>query len=114
MHHCTSLIPLFSLLSFLPSALLFSVQVSMNIVVLEPLRDFKVLNSGVRKDDGYISIVPLEPVESGLIYEEGIPPGVCRHLVRSLKEKVEDGLTVKKLLRVLCDLPFDNKCKHLS
>ena len=85
-----------------------------DIVILEPLRSFKVLNSGVRKEDGNISIVPLELVESELIYEEDIPPGVCRHLVRSLKENVEYGPIVKMLLKVLCDLPFDNKCKNIK
>ena len=98
--------------SFFCCLLIVSVQNRGEIVVLEPLRSFKVLNSGVRKDDGYISIVPLELIESGLIYEGDIPPGVCRHLVKSLKENLESEPTVKKFLKVLCGLPFNAKCKQ--
>ena len=82
-----------------------------DIVILEPWRCFKVTNEGVRKDRGRTSIVPLELVEIEFIYEKEIPPGVCKHIIKTLKESIEDEVVVGKTLRVFHELPFSNKCK---
>ena len=82
-----------------------------DIVILEPWRCFKVKNEGVRKDRGRTSIVPLELVEIEFIYEKEIPPGVCKHIIKTLKESIEDEVVVGKTLRVFHELPFSNKCK---
>ena len=58
-----------------------------------------------------MSIVPLETIEEELIYEKEITPGVCRHIIKALEESTEDKAVVKKMLNVLCELPFNNKCK---
>ena len=81
------------------------------MIILEPWRCFKVINEGVRKDRGRISIVPLELIEEELIYEKEIQPGVCRYIIKALKENIEDKEVVKKMLNVLHALPFNNKCK---
>ena len=61
-----------------------------------------------------MSIVPLELIEEELIYEKEIPPGVCRHIVKTLKENTANKVNVKKVLNILCELPFNNKCKTTS
>ena len=63
------------------------------------------------KDKGRMSIVPLELIEEKLVYEKEIPPGVCRHIVKVLKENNEDKAVVEKMLNVFHALPFNNKCK---
>lgn len=78
---------------------------------MEPWRSFKVVNEGIVKDKGRMSIVPLELIEEELINEKEIPLGVCRHIVRALKENIEDKLVAKKMLNILHAHPFNNKCK---
>ena len=82
-----------------------------DVIILEPWRCFKVANEGVRKDRGRMSIVSLGWIEEELIYEKEIEPGVCRHIVKLLKESTGDKEVVKKMLRILCELPFSNECK---
>ena len=79
-------------------------------VVLEPWRRFEVMNSGVKKDGGEFSVVPLKMCDEGLVYEKEIPPGVLLHVVKALKERIEDKALVKKELDILLALPFNNKC----
>ena len=80
--------------------------------MLELQRKFKVMNSGIMKGKGEnkISVVPAELLEEELVYEKEIPPGVCRHIVKTLQENSKDILLAKKMLNVLCTLNFDNKC----
>ena len=84
------------------------------LVVIEPWRCFEVINSGIKRDDGNFSIVPLKLIDEGLIYEKEIPPGVCRHIVKTLKENTVNKVDAKKMLNILCELPFNNKCKITS
>ena len=79
-------------------------------VVLEPWRRFEVMDSGVKKDGGEFSVVPLKMCDEGLVYEKEIPPGVLLHIVKALKESTEDKTLVKKELDILLALPFNNKC----
>ena len=81
------------------------------MVTLEPWRCFKVTNEGVRKDRGRMSFVPLELIEEELVYEKEIEPGTCRHIVKALKESIDDKTVVEKNLSILHKLPFNNKCK---
>ena len=82
-----------------------------NIVALEVWRCFKVINEGVRKDKGKISIVLLEMIEEEPVYEKEILPGVCRHIVKELKESTKCKEVVENMLNVFHALPFSNKCK---
>ena len=78
---------------------------------MEPWRCFRIANEGVRKDKGRVSVVPLDLIEEELVYEKEIEPGVCRHIVKLLKESTGDKEVVKKMLNVLHALSFNNKCK---
>ena len=79
-------------------------------VILEPWRRFEMMDSGVKKDDGEFSVVPLKMCDEGLVYEKEIPPGVLLHVVKVLKERTEDKTLVKNELDILLALPFNNKC----
>ena len=67
-----------------------------------------MLNTGVMKDDGKISITPLEVLKENVIYEKEVFPGVFRHVINVLKEKT-DMLSMKKALNILRSLPFNNE-----
>ena len=75
---------------------------------MEPWRGFRVLDSGVRRDK--ISFTPLRMFDEKLMYEEEIPPGVCRSIIKTLRENIDDKVVVKKVLNILYELPFNNKC----
>ena len=78
---------------------------------MEPWRCFRVLNPGVRKENGKVSIVPLELLDEELIYEKEVPPGVCRHIIKGLEYSSGDTTNTKKLFEVILSIPFNNKCK---
>ena len=95
---------------FLTSFLQHLAPADGDTVVLEPWRRFEVMNSGVKKDGGKFSVVPLKVCDERVMYEKEIPPGVLLHVVKALKESTEDKTLVKKELDILLALPFNNKC----
>lgn len=65
------------------------------------------MNSVFLKGYGEVSIRMLD---EKLMYEEEIPPGVCRHIIKTLRESAENKIFMEKMLKVLYELPFNNKC----
>ena len=80
--------------------------------MLEPQIRFKVMNSGISKGEkeDMVSVVPAKFHKEKFIYKKEVPPGICRHVVKTLKESSKDKTLVKKMLAILHALPFDNKC----
>ena len=80
-------------------------------VVLEPLIKLRILNEGVMKNTK-LSVVPVKIIEEKPIFEDEIKPGVSRHIVKALRES-KGKEEAEKMLRILKELPFNNKCTFL-
>ena len=80
------------------------------VVVLEPWLLFKTMNHGITDKNEKTSIIPLEVADGELIYESEILPGVSKHIVKLLKENIEDKQAVKRIVKALQAIKFDNRC----
>lgn len=74
-----------------------------DLLVMEPMRTFTVLDSGITKGDSGTSVVIVKMVDEKLIYEKEIQPGVCHNIANSVEENV-------KAFKILTNTSFDD-CK---
>ena len=70
-----------------------------------------VVNSGVKKHRGKISIVPLKLLSKELVYEKEIQPGIFKYAIGLIKNFNGNIKFIKKAFVVLNGLSFDDKCK---
>ena len=78
-----------------------SKAVNSDLLVIEPMRTFSVLDSGIAKGDTGTSVVIVRMVDEKFIYEKEIQPGICHNIARSVDENV-------KAFRILTETSFDN------
>ena len=64
------------------------------------------MNSGVE------DVKPAKMEEDRLTYEKDIRPGACHYIVSALRENMDNISFVEKMLSLLHDLPFNNKCNN--
>ena len=74
-----------------------------DMLVMEPMRRFTVLDSGITKGDSGTSVVIVKMVDEKLVYEKEIQPGICHNIANSVEENV-------KAFKILTNTSFDN-CK---
>lgn len=85
-----------------------------DLILIEPWREFEVVDAGIHRPKEHISIVPLRMVDSELIYCPEIVPNLSTYAVLALKERIDDANAVEKMLKILASHPFDTECKRFS
>lgn len=84
-----------------------------DLVILEPWREFEVIDFGIQRPEANSSIVPLRMRETELLYEKDIPPTLSFHALEVLRGTMDDEENVKKLVLILAAYQFDNECNSL-
>ena len=57
-----------------------------------------------------IIIVPLKMINSKLVHEKEIPPGLLCHIIESLGKKDCSTERARAMLKILRDCPLDTRC----
>lgn len=78
-----------------------------DVVIIEPWREFEIMNPGISRPKSRISFVPLKMIKSELIYEKKIPPNISFHAIKSLKEEIENKDFVKWMLNIISSYDFN-------
>lgn len=78
-----------------------------DIVLVEPFKPFKVIDSGVSLSRNNEYLVPLIMGDSELIYEKEVAPSISHHTLRALKKGIENKEFVKRMLDILSSYEFD-------
>lgn len=78
-----------------------------DVVIIEPWREFEIMNPGISRPKSRISFVPLKMMKSELIYEKEIPPNISFHAIRSLKERIDNKDFVKWVLGTISSYDFN-------
>ena len=79
-----------------------------DLVLIEPYRKFEVIDSGIHRTKERSSIVPLKMEGEGeLIYEKEIEPNISDHVIKALRNGIDDAEVVKRMLNIISKNSFD-------